>query len=127
IDGRFADQPLVEAALRDTLAETYRSLGDYPLMQHNLERTIEIRRRLLGDENPGTLEALDHLAGALLLQGKVAEAEALARHTLEVQRRVLGADHPDTLESMETLAERLIWAGKMPEAEASDTAPLAIA
>jgi serine/threonine protein kinase len=126
IDGRFVDQPLVEAALRVTLAETYRSLGDYPLMQHNLERTVEIRRRLLGAENPGTLEAQDHLAGALLLQGRVAEAESLARHTLAEQRRVLGPDHPDTLESMETLGDVLIWAGKMPEAEAIYAETLAI-
>ena len=125
IEGRFTDQPLVEAALRVTLAETYRSLGDYVLMQHNLERTVEIRRSLLGAENPQTLQALDHLAGALLLQGKVAEAESLARHTLEERRRVLGPDHPDTLESMETLGEVLIWAGKMPEAEAVYTQALA--
>jgi serine/threonine protein kinase len=126
IDGRFADQPLVEAALRDTLAETYRSLGDYALAEHNLDRTIEIRRQQSGAEDPMTLDAMDRLAGALLSQGKVQQAEALARKTLEQQRRVLGPDHPDTLRSMETLGDVLIWADKMAEAEAVYAETLAI-
>jgi len=117
IDGRFTDQPLVEAALRGMLAETYRSLGEYGLTERNLEREIELRRAQAGAEAPPTLAAMDRLAHALLLQGKVAEAEALTRRTLEQQRRVLGPEHSDTLRSMETLGDILIWAGKTPEAE----------
>ena len=126
IDGRFATQPLVEAALRDTLAETYRSLGDYALMQHNLERAIEIRRQQFGAEDPRTLATMGRLAGALLSQGKTREAESLARQTLDRQRRVLGPDHPDTLRSMETLGDVLIWADKLAEAETVYAGSLAI-
>ncbi len=126
IDGRFADQPLVEAALRATLAETYRSLGEYALTEHDLDRAIGIFRRQLGAEDPRTLGATDLLAGALLSQGKVQEAEALARKTLEQQSRVLGPEHPDTLRSMETLGDVLIWSGKMVEADAVYAQTLAI-
>ncbi len=117
IDGRFADQPLVEAAIRDTLADTYRSLGEYALMQHNAERSIEICRRQLGEEDPQTLAGKGRLADALFQQGKIPEAESLIRTVLAWQRRVVGLEHPDTLRSMETLGNVLIWANKFPEAE----------
>ena len=117
IDGRFAGQPLVAAAILDTLADTYRSLGEYALMQHHAERSIEIYRRQLGEEDPQTLAGRGRLADALFQQGKIPEAESLSRTVLALQGRVSGPEHPDTLRTMETLGNVLIWAHKFPEAE----------
>ena len=126
IDGQFTGQPLVEAAIHDTLAETYRSLGEYGLMQHHAERSIEIYRQQLGEEDPQTLAGRGWLAEALFQQGKIPEAESLSRTVLAAQRRVVGPDHPDTLRTMETLGSVLIWAHKFPEAEQVCTQTLAL-
>jgi len=117
LDGQFADQPLVEAAIRDTLADTYRSLGEFGLMQRNAERSIEICRRLLGDEAPQTLAGRARQADALFQQGKIPEAEPLSRAVVAGLLHVAGPDHPDTLRAMETLGDVLIWAHKFAEAE----------
>jgi len=117
LDGQFTRQPLVEAAIVDTLADTYRALGEYGLMQRYAERSIEICRRQLGEEDPQTLAARGLLAEALFQQGKIPEAESLSRAVLALQHRVIGPEHPDTLRTMETLGNALIWAHKFPEAE----------
>src|SRR5262249_43986689 len=62
IPGKFAQQPRIEAAIRQTIGETHHALGDYPAAQTHLERAWEIRRRILGEEHPDTLASLNNLA-----------------------------------------------------------------
>ncbi len=100
IQGKFDKQPLVEASIRQTIGMTYLELGVYPEAQRQLERTIQLRRRVLGEDDPGTLTSLRRLATVYLNQGKFAQAEPLYKKVLEVQRRVLGEQHADTLQSM---------------------------
>ncbi|MGA7412350.1 MAG: serine/threonine-protein kinase [Bryobacteraceae bacterium] len=100
IEGKFEKQPLVEASIRQTIGMTYVELGIYPEAQRQLERTIELRRRFLGEDDPGTLTSLRSLATVYLNQGRFGQAEPLYRKVLEVQRRILGEQHADTLQSM---------------------------
>ncbi len=104
IDGKFDRQPEVEAGIRDTIGRTYRDLGLLEKAQKNQERSLEIRRRISGPENPITLAAMNSLAVTYHRQAKYEQAESLEKQTLEVRRRVLGPEHPDTLASMFTLA-----------------------
>jgi tetratricopeptide (TPR) repeat protein len=104
VGGKFSKQPELEAAIRDTIGETYKDLGQFPQARQQLERTVEVYRRVLGAENPKTLRAMSELGYVIELQGKYDEAEALVSRTLEIQRRVLGPEHPDTLASMNLLA-----------------------
>jgi len=101
---KFDKQPLVEASIRQTIGNTYLDLGVYPEAQKQIERSLELRRRLLGEEHPDTLAALKALGLLFRQQGKAAEAEALLTKVLDVQRRVLGEDHPGTLETTYALA-----------------------
>ena len=55
IQGKFDKQPEVEAAIRDTIGQTYHDLGLYPEARKQLERALELQRRVLGAENPKTL------------------------------------------------------------------------
>jgi non-specific serine/threonine protein kinase/serine/threonine-protein kinase len=100
---KFDQQPLVEATIRQTIGDTYHALGDYPAAQPHLERALEVRRRVLGEEHPDTLNAMNNLADLYQDQGRYAQAEPLFVKTLQVSRRVLGEEHPHTLTSMSNL------------------------
>jgi eukaryotic-like serine/threonine-protein kinase len=103
IAGKFDRQPELEAAIRYTIGHTYYDLGVYPQAQMQLERALEVQRRLLGVENPKTLKTMNALGVALALQGKYADAEALFRQVVDIRRRLFGPDHPDTLAGMSNL------------------------
>jgi tetratricopeptide (TPR) repeat protein len=104
ITGRFDHQPRVEAAIRQTIGDAYLSLGNYPAAQPQLERALEIRQQVLGEEHGETLDSMSNLAELYRLQGQLAKAEALNVKVLELSRRVLGEMHVDTLTSMNNLA-----------------------
>jgi len=118
IAGKFNQQPAVEAAIRDTMGQTYMDLHLAAEARKQLERALDLYRRLLGAENPRTLKAMSRLGDTTLMLGKVPEAEALIRRTLEAQRRALGPEDPDTLHSMNSLATAYNQEGKSAQAEA---------
>lgn len=97
IDGRFPDQPLVEAAVLNTLARIDQSLGDARSAKRSIQRSWEIRRRELGAEHPETLATRSALAVACRELGQFDEAESILRETLEAQQRILGVAHPSAL------------------------------
>jgi eukaryotic-like serine/threonine-protein kinase len=118
IAGKFGRQPEVEAAIRDTIGQTYKDLGLYPEARMHLERALDLYRRVLGAENPKTLNIMRRLGATAQLQGRYGEAEALLNQALQIQRRVLGREHPDTLDSMNNLAITYQFQGKYAQAEA---------
>jgi tetratricopeptide (TPR) repeat protein len=118
IMGKFNRQPEVEAAIRDTIGQTYQDLGLYPEARTQLERALELHRRVLGPENPETLKTMRRLGRTAELQGQYPEAEAILVQALERQRRVLGPGHRDTLGSMNNLGLVYYREGKYAQAEA---------
>jgi serine/threonine protein kinase len=126
IEGKFANQPEVEASIRGTIGWTYTELGLYSESRKQLERALELQARMLGPENPKTLAIENGLGWTIKLQGKYPEAEALLNQTLAARHRVLGPEHPDTLKSMNNLAVLYVEAGKYTEAEALDSQVLEI-
>jgi eukaryotic-like serine/threonine-protein kinase len=118
IGGKFDRQPEVEAAIRDTMGQTYMDLGLYPETRTQFERALDLHRRALGEKNPQTLKTMSRLGRIAYLQGKYPEAEALLSQSLAIQRRILGSEHPDTLYSMNNLANVYDDEGKYPQAEA---------
>jgi eukaryotic-like serine/threonine-protein kinase len=118
ISGKFDKQPEVEAAIRETIGQTYLDLGLYPEARTQLERALELRQKLEGAESPNTLRTIGHIGRAAVLQGKYAEAEALFVQSLAGQRRVLGAENPATLYSVANLGSVYYLEGKYDKAEA---------
>ncbi len=117
IEGKFEKQPLVAASIRRTIGMAYAELGVYPEAERQLERSIELRRRVLGDDQPETLVAMRTLAGLYHREGRMAESEALFGKVLQAQQRVIGRDHRDTLETAEDLGVLYIAEGKNAPAE----------
>jgi tetratricopeptide (TPR) repeat protein/predicted Ser/Thr protein kinase len=126
IKGKFERQPEVEAAIRDTIGQTYMDLGLYPEARAQLERALEVARKTLGAEDTKTLKILGHLGRTAILQGRYPEAEALLSKALEIQRRILGVQHTETLDSLTYLASTYTLEGKYAQAEALNNQALAI-
>jgi len=121
IEGKFTGQAEVEAAIRGTIGQTYLDLGLYPEAREQFEKSLELRRRVLGARHPETLQAVSSLGTILLKQGKFPEAEALLRPNLDMQRRVLGSAHPNTLATMNNLGIVYTDEAKYADAEALES------
>lgn len=104
LEGKFEDQLIVEAEIRQALGETYRKLGEYASAEPHLRRAYAIRRQLCGEEHPSTLTSMGQLGRLHFLQARYEEAEPLLKQALNIRSRVLGPNHPDTLESKVRLA-----------------------
>ena len=76
IEGKFTQQPGVEASIRNTIAEAYMDLGVYPEAQTQFERALDIDRRVLGEKDPKTLRTMSRLGTLDKLQGKYATGRA---------------------------------------------------
>ncbi|CAN5632702.1 hypothetical protein BH09PLA1_BH09PLA1_06380 [soil metagenome] len=113
----FKDKPLVEAAVRISIALSYISIGRADLGVHHAQTALALRRRVLGDDHPDTLQSIGDMGYLLQAQGKLSEAEPLYREALERYRRVLGDDHPGTLISISNMGALLQAEGKLSEAE----------
>ncbi|MGO4881184.1 MAG: tetratricopeptide repeat protein [Bryobacteraceae bacterium] len=117
IDTGLSKDPEMQARMMYTMGEVYESLGLYSQAQSLLGRAVDIRRRVLGPQNPDTLTSMGGLGQNLQAQDHYAEAEKLDRETLGAQRRVMGPEHPDTLMSMHNLGIILEIEGRWADAE----------
>ena len=117
IAAQFADQPLIEARLRQALAERYRDLGLYAAGLEQQARALEIRETKLGQDDPLTIESLSGMGVLLVMQGKHAEAEPHHTGAMERARRVLGNDDAITMTAMANLGHLYQVQGRLAEAE----------
>ena len=117
IEKQLAGRPEVEAAVRNTIGNTYCQLGAYSKAEPHLERALAFRRRTLGDAHPHTLGSVNNLARLLSERGDFHGAEPLHREALAGFRKVLGDAHPNTLRSVNNLALLLSQRGDKTAAE----------
>ena len=126
IDTGLAKDLEAQAQMMQVMGDVYDRLGLYSRAQVLLQKSMEIRGRVLGTEHPDTLAARNSLADVLWREGRYPDAEKLNRETLAISRRVLGPEHPDTLQSMNNLALDLSREGRYAEAEKLDRETLNI-
>ena len=107
ITGKFNAAPEVEAAVRYTIGSAYTDLGLYPEARQQLERALEIRKRVLGAEHPDTLEAMQTLGVLYMHAHDERRSEVVLTDLLRIRRRLLGNQHPDTLGTMSDLANAI--------------------
>jgi lipopolysaccharide biosynthesis regulator YciM/predicted Ser/Thr protein kinase len=118
IQGKFKDQPEVEAAIRTTIAETYLGLGLPKEGRSQYQSALELSRRALGPEDPKTLLIEEDLGWLATNDGDLAGADAALSKTLETDRRVLGERDPQTLETANCLGQTYVEEGKLAQGEA---------
>jgi len=117
IGDSLADQPLVEAALRQTLGATYHQLGRYAEAEAHLRRAVELRLASRGERDPETLDSLNALGATLLSGDKADEAAVVLRRAMEGRREVLGPTDPATLETQSLAGFAVQLLGRPEEAE----------
>jgi serine/threonine protein kinase/tetratricopeptide (TPR) repeat protein len=108
----FADRPLVEASIRETLGNTYVSLDELPQAIAQHERAVALRRAQQGDEDLDTVGTKCGLALDYQTAGRLAEALALDQENLRFFQAKLGPNHERTLVTMNRLAETLEGMGR---------------
>jgi eukaryotic-like serine/threonine-protein kinase len=118
IDKEFAQQPLVDAALRQVLADRYVGLGSFDAAMTLQQSALQTRQQELGDRHPDTLYSLNAMGNLLSWQGRFDESEPFIRMALSGRQGVLGADDPMTLESLNDLVALLLEQGRAIEGEA---------
>jgi serine/threonine protein kinase/tetratricopeptide (TPR) repeat protein len=107
VEGKFPDQPLVEAAIRETIANAYYGLGVIPAAQQHVERAIALRSAVQGETHRDTPATRLLLGSLMTLQGRYGDAEAHYTELLAAHRQHLGSGDPATIRVMSALAGAL--------------------
>ncbi len=112
IGGKFPQEPLVDAAIRDTIGHAYQGLGIYPKAEEQAQRALELRRATLGESHRLTLQSRQMLAMLVSVQGRYRDSEPMFAALLADCRKSLGPEDPDTLEAWAALARSYNLQGK---------------
>ena len=107
IGERFKAEPEVEAAIRQSIGETYYQLGLNPKALHEFERALEIRERVLGNEHADTLETVNMLGMVYLAEGKHSQAEPLLLRAMNEVRKARGPHDLLSLATAHSVAQAL--------------------
>jgi len=93
LDGRFYDNPEVEAAIRFTVGDSYQALGDYETAIPLLEKAVEIRRAELPAGDPRLDDALNVLGMVYWLSGDLATSLKCSEEILALREAEFGKEH----------------------------------
>ena len=104
VEGRFDQQPAIEASIRRTIGELYWRIGEDSHAQSQLEMALVLSRAGAGENGPESLRVKNALALVYLNQGKHEKAETLLKSAYEFQRKAKGDDDPETLTTLSNLA-----------------------
>ena len=114
----------------NNLASLYMDQGKFAKAEPLLVKTLEVSRRVLGEEHPDTLESSaceNNLAESLMSSGSDrgncdrSDPDLYSRSVARLRGRrssSLGPDHPDTLNTMANLGVNYRDAGRLPEGTA---------
>ena len=112
----FKDQPLLQARLWQSLADSLAKLGRIDAAMEPQQLALEQRQRLLGDNDLLTLISLRSRGELRIRTGQFEEAEVDFGNATLAMQRVLGERHLETLRSQQRLAEALHKQGRNQEA-----------
>jgi serine/threonine protein kinase len=112
----FAGRPKAEALARQALGVTWRNLGHYPEAQRNLEKALELRREILGLDDPATLNTMNSLGLTYEAAGHFDLAIPLLQQTVDRSTAKLGPNDYLTLISTNNLGMAYQGAGQWEKA-----------
>ncbi len=123
----FLRQPLVEAAVLQTIGVTFANLAEYAEAGKALRRALDLRVAAAGRKSSEAAESLTAMGSMYLLQGKFDEGEKAAREALEITRGLHDAKSLEVADAMNNLADSLRLKGRFPEARSLAEGALGIA
>lgn len=126
IEGKFQNQPVVEARIRRTLGVALSRLGDSAQAIEQFERATGLLSEHAGAAHSDTLDVMNNLAIAYGESGKPAQAIELHEKVLQLRRSQVDADPQDRIASLLNLATLYRAEGKRQEALALNEEALRI-
>jgi Flp pilus assembly protein TadD len=118
IEVLLTGQPLVEAAIRNTIGQAYMELGAVSEARQNYDRALALFERHGAADHPVALSVLHNLGFHYrAVRGGEAESEAYYRRALAGREKRMGPDHPDTLRTASSLASMYDTQGRYELAE----------
>jgi tetratricopeptide (TPR) repeat protein len=116
VDERFAERPLVAAAIHHTLGNVSAELGEFDRAESHLERSLELRRQAAGPDAPETVHCEVAVASLLARRQLFEQAERAMRAALARAEPILGPDDPVLWVAWNDLGVTLDGLGRHPEA-----------
>jgi serine/threonine protein kinase len=116
IEAQFPNQPLVQAAILDTIGFTYWGIGRYEPAIAHLRRAHDLYQGRFGPDHPQTLITLTSLAVTYQSAGRYPDAIRFYAQLRDKRIATLGPDHPETLRTLSNLGAAYWAAGKLAEA-----------
>ncbi len=113
---QFADRPTIEADIRESLANSYFSLGLYEPCLREAQLALSLRRAHLGDDHLDTIRMLSIVATILDSSGRTADAEPFVEEALRRLRTSLPEDHKLVLDARDLELTILSKQGEVAEA-----------
>jgi len=117
IDTGLSSDPELRSDLMAAMANTYFNLGLHQQALQLIEQAARIESRVLGVNNPKTLQVMSLQGLILQRQGRYVESENLLRETWQKQSRSLGPENTYTLVTLDRLGETLAVERHYTEAE----------
>ena len=105
------------SAVLDDLATMYTREHQWALAKQTYERSLEIDRRVLGDDHPRVALRLNNLAIVAQNMGDLPRAESLYRESIRRHERAYGERHPETAAVKGNFGLLLQREGRLAEAE----------
>ena len=114
----FANQPLVEASVLQTIGTTFSNLAEFPEAEKALQASLDLRVKAAGPKSAEAGESLGALSQMYAFWRKFDEAEKRAREALEIARGIHGETSVEAAARTYDLSNALFGLGKPPEAKA---------
>ena len=127
IEKDFAAQPIVEAAVRETIAVSFHNVGEFEPVEPLLRRVIELRTENLGPSHPDTAKAWGRLSRFLHTVGRYDEAIEAAKTAVAAQRASGETSGAALAERLTELGWAVYFSGRPEEASPSAEEAVALA
>jgi serine/threonine protein kinase/Tfp pilus assembly protein PilF len=126
IEKTFQAQPVVEGDVRETLGETYNTLGEYEKAEAQLRRALDLRLAQLGPLHTDTGTTYGALSRLYHITTRYDEAIEAANKGIAAERAAPGPPHIRLAERLNDLGYAYYFAGKPNQAETPVREALAI-
>jgi len=110
--------PELEAGIRAAIGNGYRNLAQFERAQEQLQKSLEIRKRLHQPEHADVIESMTLIALLRRNQGEYERAREILRATVATCESALGENHRDVATQLQTLGQLEMETGNLAEADA---------
>ena len=123
---KFKDQPLIGAAVKNTIGRTYVNLGELDTGERLIREALDIRRARVDEDGADVAGSLHELAEVIHHRGIYAESVTHSQESLTLRRALYGARSAEAAVSLDQLAHGLFLQSEYDDAERAATEALSI-